>query len=806
MFNVFDLKNSFCRLLSDLKFSFFTIFTMAISIAVSLFLFAQIYTIKYKPLPFVDGGEIVILARQENGFNYTYGGLHSFDTHFFQNRQTSLDDFGFFDSRSLTISTPQFTEQFDAAATSSKLFSLADDHAIIGRTFVASDDARDAPRVVVINSRIWKQYFGGEDSVVGKEVIVDGSPATIVGVVDEAFGFPINHEVWLSYYPPNDPTPDGAGWNTGFGRLKPGVSLAHAEDEFYNLAASLEREHNNIYKGKSISLRKYTDAFSEPVTTPIIIMIAVSLSIILMGCLSISNLITVRVIENSRETHIKQALGIPIINIIATPVLESLWLCLIATGIGLTLFLIAVSFFQGAVIEGPFWWALGIDRVVILTGLLLALVIWILTATIAIVQVMSQPTNAVLAGGSKGGPGTKNSPLMASLVALQVACAFVLMVFTSLSVISLLKILNADYGVATHNFITANIRLPESRYTTLESRVDYYDKLRQLVFQLPQIKGLAFTGALPGSHGYIGNFSSLEHDMSNGGVYPKLIEMPASDNLFSLMEVELLEGREFLSTDDHQSTPVAIINENMANRLWPTSSAIGKKFQLNPVDNGPLLTVVGVIPNIVHGPPISFYEPEVETLYRPMRQVMPGWWPMQLIAKTSSNPYLVTQELKQISRNIDPQIAIADLVSFQDRLDRNTGIFKSLSLNFVPASILALLMAAICIYGISARAIMQSTGEIGIMKAFGFTDSQISKIFVTKSWKQIVFGLVPGLAILFWLYPVISVQLATSDVQSFILVSFIVSLILAFLVLAASYLPLIKFHKLSPKETIYYSE
>lgn len=804
MFSKFDIRNAIFRLTADRKYSFVILITMSLGLAVSLFLFSQVFVRSYSILPFADGDRFVYATRFEHDRIRLNGGLLNFDIHNISKRQTVLDDFAAFEDRRFTLSNPSFTVQIGGVATSSNFFKLANVKAILGRTLLPTDDDKNASPVVVIGYSTWERFFQKDNDLIGKIINVDGEPTTIVGVMPRGFNFPVNDDIWLSYVPLDLPTPDGAGWNAIIGKLKNGISIEQADEEFKRLAKDIEQDYPQQYAGKSIAVQPYTKAFAKPISLLIDIMSVVALSVLLMSCFSVVSLIVVRMLENSKEAAIKNALGISTKNIIIGPLLESFTLCFLAGLLGVVFCTFGINFAASSVLNnsGPFWWEMKMGLHVIVAAIVFTLFSWIFTGILPVYLALRKPSLSLLTGGKKGGGGNRTGPLMSSFISLQVSCAFVLMVFTGVCLASLYKIINADYGVKPEGYMTALVQPSAALYPDLSKRVDYFNKLEQQIMRLPSVESIAFAGALPGSYSYLSTYNGIDVDLSINNVSPQSIEIPISVNLFDTLNVQLLQGRSFVDADNESAEPVVIISEAVEKKISPNSSAIGKKIHLNPDKGGPLLTVVGVVPNLIYGPPISLYESNLDTLYRPMKQVMPSWARMTLTVKVKGNPYEVENELIKAARVIDSQVALTGLSSYENSLSSNGNDFRALVYNFMPAALLAFLMSALGIYAISARIILQRTNDIGVMKALGISDSRINRIFMLNTCKKLSLGILIGVVFFVSFIPSIISKLVVIDYTILALNSLVVVVILSCIVLVASYLPLIVVHKLTPQEAI----
>jgi len=804
MINAFDVTQAAVRLYKDKKYTFVILLAISLGLAISLFLYAQVHTRVLADLPYADGERIVYASRYERERQRMNGGIQNYDAHYIQQRQTSLENFTTIEERAFTVATSSSTNQVWGVATTSALFALAPEPPLLGRTLLPSDDLPNAAPVIVISYAVWQRIFLEEKNVIGREIKVNGKPTTVVGVMNKGFRFPINEEAWLSYMPPQSAAEEVEGWLAIMGKLKPGVSVAQADQEFKRLANELEQDYPKIYLGKSLKVETHTKVRATPIMLMIQVMTVVAISVLLMSCFSVTSLVIVRMLSNAKEAAIKNALGIPARKIMLLPLMESFFLYAFAGAIGLLLCALAIEYATGFIMSewDPFWWKLTFNKPIIQAGLLFIVIAWMITGLVPVLMATNKRFYRQLNSGKKGGAGNQSGKLMNSVVALQVACTFLLMLFTGVAFSSFYNVLNTDYGLNTKNFLVSYIKLPESTYANLADRNGYYEKLGQEFSRVPGVKEVTFAVARPGTYGYLSTVNSTEVDLSKSGTYLQSTEIPIADNHFSTLGTPLLEGRSFTQADTEFSEGVVIVGAQLAKKLSPNGSAVGKKMHLNPDKNGPLLTIVGVAPDLLYGPPVSFFESTMETIYRPMKQVLPVWMGMFLIAKTEADPQTLVEPLLQISRQVDAQVALDEPINMDTALRNNASRFEMLLYNFLPATLLAFIMSALSIYAISARVMLQRTNDIGVMKALGLPDKRITSLFMRDTYIKLAAGLVLGGACFLLFLPGIMNQLIIINLWSIAAIALGVTLALTILVIFASRVPLIKVHQLSPQEAI----
>ncbi len=780
--------------------------SLAFSLAVTLFLFDQIYTIKYKPLEFVHPERIVSITRYENGWGYTTGGIYYFDFIFYNSHQTSFESLARYEDRLATLQTDQFSERVQGAAVNAEFFKIAAGvDPLLGRTLVADDNIHGSSQVAIIGYDLWQRFFGGKQDVLGKQVTLNGLVYSIVGVMPKGFNFPVNHEVWVNYPLWDMPQASTEGWNTMIGRLKPGITVEQARSEMQSLAAQLRADYPEQFKGKDLQVVPYTDTFSAPATTSLHIMTIIGAVILLMGCFSVANLLIVRMLENQREATIKTALGIPSWHVASKPLLESLWMCLLS---GLLAMLLCFVFIKLAgsfmYSDGPYWWSLKFNYMIPTLATLSVLLMWLGTGLVPVILSMRTPTGSALSSGRKGGISGKSGTIMNALIGIQIVCAFVLMVLTGLSIEALMRTLKADYGVKLDNIVVADVRLSEFSHPTVNDRINYYDTLKQEVGKIAGIKQVTYMSALPGFAGNAITYRLPDSGVESAENINKLFEISAGDDVLEVLGAKLLRGRNFNRFDTEDSTAVGIVDERTAHMLDSKGDVLGKQIQINLENKGPLVTIVGIVSTVMHGSPMVEQSTIFGDLYRPMRQLLPAWGTMNVVVSSDSESPALFDDIKSAGRRVNAQIAVAAVMSFRDRLAQNNRQILSMVYNFLPAALLAFLMASLGIYGLSTRVTMQKTNDLGIMKAIGATDADVVTTFLKKTTVLLSVSLAIGLIALMFSLPLVTSGNFVFTKGVLVTIVLCVILIIAAMVVIASLIPILFANRLSPQAALNY--
>lgn len=804
MINRYDLVYSFNRLLTDYRFSFTVILIMALGLAVSLFLFPQVYSMGFKALPFEQGDRIVSIARQEPTYAHPIGGLSQYEVKYFLDNQSTLDQYSVFElSDPVNVATKSQAENFLVARVAGDFFSLLGINAQIGRVLTPNDHRPGSPTTVVISDDAWLKLFQRDSNAIGKSLKISGHHYVIVGVMPKGFSFPIKQDLWISFNTMNVTTPNGQGWLTAIGLLKPGINQQDAQEDFKQLSKEVQHLYPIELRGKGIHLNSLPKAFANENKMIINAMIIVTLAILIMSCISITKLLLVRILEQKKETMIRLALGLPKWRITAIPLLESFWLCLVSGALGTALCALGIKFYQQQTYNasGPFWWSIKIDASFWLASATFVGVIWLITSITPTIMSFKTPSNTALSGGRKGGTGSTSNTIMGLLASAQITCSFFLITITSLALFNFIKITNADYGIDIKGLISAEISLSDGTYNDINNKINYFETLQSELLALNEVKNVSVISTMPGrtiSYGvtyrFINDSESTTDTLQDAG------SISADHRALSNLSIPVLEGRGFNEFDTQESERVTIINESFAKMLWPNQSAVGQALQIDPDKNGPIVTIIGVVKDIAYGMPTQRNK-KTPIFYRPITQDIPFWNNMHIGVNVKGNLNKSIPKIKASARKVDSQIPLQELMTHSQKISQNATNMKRLVLNFFPAALLALIITAAGIYGLSARLILQSTSDIGIMQALGARDRHITSHFMKKSIVQLLLGIITGLSLLLLVLPKL---LGHFDISRLAFSSF--ALLIIFLitttVLLASYIPLHRVVRFTPQAAL----
>jgi predicted permease len=652
----------------------------------------------------------------------------------------------------------QEPERVHGEIVSGNYFSILRTPFALGRGFVPGEDSVGQSRnVVVLSHTIWQTRFNGDSAIVGKSVVVNGQPLTVVGVTMEGFNGP-DLELPRHVYLPaaqyhiarpelaDDLTRRGAWWLRPVGRLHDGVTRAQVEAAAKTIAARIAAADTSGHKG--ISARTYSaksglPSGSDREVIPVVILCSIVTGLVLLiACANVSNLLLARAVTRRREIGIRLSLGAGRLRLVRQLLTESL---LLASGAGVLGLILAYWSTDFLITSGilPLQLDMRPDSGVIVFALAGAVLASILFGLVpAFESTRGDLVRTVKDGAQSRDP--RRTRLQSSFVVTQLALSLVLLTTSGLFLRSMYKASHVDIGFeATPRVLAMSFDLGLQRYSD-ENAAAFVRSLQERARGLPEVETVSLTNVAPLGNRYLATELSVEGADSARmrTVNRDVFESSIRPNYFATLGIRLLRGRDFTDRDDLSSPAVAIVSEATARTFWPEGDAIGKRISLRG-EQGPYVTVVGVVSDVLLGGPTEGMR---ATVYVPQLQY-PNEKLLTLLVRSRVDVTPLAQTLRQAIRAMDPNLPVYDVhtlaeyrrIKLADRMNGATilGGFGGL----------ALLLASIGVYGVMAFTVVQRTKEIGIRVALGARRSDVIALFVGRGMRLTVIGLVIGVVL-----------------------------------------------------------
>ena len=637
----------------------------------------------------------------------------------------------------------------------------------LGRDFRPEDDQLGVEKAVLLSDALWRTEFGGRPDVIGESVRVNGRAGTVVGVMPPNFRFPTNEQLWLplnTEFPVRARSDRGINFVAIIGRLKEGVSMDQAQAEVTSFAQRVAEAHPDTHKQFTMGyVRPLIAAFAGgPLPGLLYTMLALCVGVLLIACVNVMNMQFARATLRAKELAVRSSLGATRSRLIRQMLTESLLVASFGALVGVGLAVWSTDYLNQAVHTGenpiPSWMVFTIDNRVLLLVVATTMVSAIVSGLVP--AWMSSRANAtdVLKEGGRGNTSRTVGVITRGLVVVQILVTCALLIAAMLQIQEIIRRQTIDYGYDTTAVLATRMGLMEGDYPTPETRKLFYERLLRELRATPQFESVALTNR------FRMVFSGNGPVEIEGRSYPKESDRTVAElenvspGYFATIGVQLLEGRDFTDMDSEHREPVAIVNALFARKHFGTESAIGRRFrttQRNGANAGPWRTIVGVVPNVrMQGPfrnndsdGSGFYLPFFDDPFGPVTEEpnAPQFGTAVVRPRGGQRPEALAAALQAVVTKVDPNLPVYFTSTPKAAHDVFLSQPRLIASMFGVFGIVAVILAAVGLYGVMSFSVNQRTQEFGVRMALGADTHRILSMVLRQGAWQLALGLALGL-------------------------------------------------------------
>lgn len=725
--------------------------TLALGIGANTAIFSVVHGVLVKPLPYPDPGALIRVFEESPPdtpeFPVSPATFLEYRTH-----TRGFEALAAYERSDLQLGGER-PEQLRGMRVTAGFFQLLGYRPQLGRDFTRDDEAAGRSDVAVLSHAVWVRRFRSDPTIVGKTLLLSGRPFEVVGVLPPGVqhvggtyrSYPHGQSVdiwWPRTLPATPQRRDRAQhYLSVVGRLKPGVTVAQAQDDLRRISARLSEQYPETNAAWSSHLRPLRADIIGTSETTLVALLAAAGAVLFIACLNVAGLLLGRATERTREIGVRSALGATRVRLMRQLIVESSVLALLGGALGIAFAYAAVNALLAfAPADTPRLHMVSVDRVVLAYTVAATALTALLFGLAPAIQLAGADVAPALHGG-RGAPGGAQHRMRRGLVVAEVALAFVLVVTGGLLLRSFSSLLRLDPGFRPDHVLTAVVNLPQARYRDTAAAAAFFDRLAARVRALPGVRAAGLSSDLPWT-GYDENTSfGIVGRKFRDGEGPEARYHFLTPGFIGALGLPLRAGRDIAPADGPGRPQVVLINEATARQFWgDPQSAVGARLDL--WSDTPA-TVVGVIGDLKDVP---WAERMPGGVYFPQAQI---WYPqdMFITLRTDSDPLTLAEPLLRVVRDLDPELPLASVRTLDD-IAGAAFATRRFTLALVAAfGMSALFLAVVGVYGVMAQAVGQRAREFGVRQALGARPSDILRLVLSGGALMSVIGLAAGLAI-----------------------------------------------------------
>src|SRR5262245_37351498 len=741
-----DVRYGFRLLRKSPGFSAVAVLTLALGIGANTAIFSVIDALLIRPLPYANPDRIVMVWEDvwEAGFHRNTPAPGNYNDWLRLNRSFT----GIAAARGSTVNVTGdgAPEQIIGRGVTPNFFSVLGVAPVAGRTFT-DDENRASAKVVVISYGLWQRRYGGDRTIVGKQLLLNGVAYQVIGVMPRSFVFR-NRDVdyWLPIsLPPNQINTYTSHFLNVVGRLAPGVTVAAARDDMNRVAEAIRREHPDTNKAIGVTIVPMREDLVGDTRTELLVLMAAAAAVLLIACANLASLLMSRAVGRRGEMAVRAAIGATRWRLVRQMLIEATVFSIVGGALGLALAPLGVTVIAELAPRGFVTQATSLVNLRLLlftagislaTGFVFSLIPAIQAARTSLRDAMQQ--------GARGAIGGRGRVARDAMVVAQLAAALVLLVGAGLMLRTLANLHAIDLGFRPDHLLTLRTTLPQAKYSDRTKRLAFYDRVIADVRALPGVVEAGYGETLPFmSAGNTSWFGIEGRPVPPPSDRPDGLFRPGTGTYLKALGVTTIEGRLLDDRDGPGAPLTVVVNETLARQFFPGQSAVGQRMWFNGLPPAvPSYTIVGVIKDVREN---GFRAAPRPGYYFTAAQSTAA--PDYLVVRTQGRPEDLAEAVRRIIARVDPDQPVSAVRTMDDIVDADVADRQQHMVLLASFATLALLLASIGIYGVVSFAVAQQSRELGLRLALGASSQSVMRMVLGRGLRLMAAGIAVGIAI-----------------------------------------------------------
>ncbi|HEX6693935.1 MAG TPA: ABC transporter permease [Longimicrobiales bacterium] len=799
-----DFRYGARRLLRSPGFSALVIITLALGIGANTAIFSVVNALLLRPLPYTNPGQLVTIEHVYPSLDDLHAPVSAQGFKVYRDETKSFTGVAVQTGGGVNLTGIGEPERLVGSRVSAQYFSTYGAQPAMGRVFLPEEDQPGAAKVAVLSDELWRRRFGADPAILQKTLTLNGEPYQVIGVMPAGYRDFFNRrtEIWTPVALTPEQYQSGNEFLPLTARLAPGISLAAAQTEMTQVANRIKAENPDAYPPNwTLTVTSLTEKATGNVRTPLLILLGSVGMVLLIACANVANLLLARAAGRLKEVSVRLAMGAKRWQLIRQLLSESMLLGLLGGLAGLGIAYAGVKLLvrfappQLDVLD-----TVTIDSKVMIFTLLVSVVTGFVFGLAPALQSTRANVSDTLREGGRGAIADRSGhALRRVFVVAELALALTLLAGAGLLIRSYERLSSVDPGFNTENLLTFNLALPGARYTNDTTRIQFFDRVLSAMSNSPGVRGVAAVSTMPFTGGWSTSSFTVE-----GYTVPENQPGPWGDirivneDYASAMGIPVTRGRFFNANDRADGQPVAVVDEELVRRYWPDTDPIGKRITFDDVADSTAqwINVIGVVGHTSQEGLDA--EKRVQVYFSYRQNVTPF---MQIGVRTAGDPMAIVPSIRQAVKSVDAELPLANLNTMEQLVAESIGP-RRLSTSLLGFfSGLALLLAALGIYGVIAHSVMQRTQELGVRMALGAGAKDVLRLVMMQGLAIAGIGLTVGIGGAFALTRLMKSQLYQVDATDPVTFISVAAILLA-VALLATLLPALRAMRLDPVQAL----